>query len=245
MLTDSERERYARQMMLPEVGEVGQEKLKRAKVLIAGCGGLGSPAAIYLVAVGVGTIRIADSDKVEMSNLNRQILHWDSDVNRSKVASAAEKLEKLNPDVNIEIVDERIDESSVSRLADGVDLIVDAMDNMPTRYLLNKAAIDKDIPLMHGAVHGFEGRAMTVIPGKSACLWCLYRGGLPPQEKFPVIGVTPAVIGCIQANEAIKYIVGAGRLLTDRLLVYDGLGLGFTEIEVCRDRHCEHCGSPA
>lgn len=243
MLTDNERERYNRQLMLPEVGEVGQGKLKRARVFIAGCGGLGSPAAVYLAVAGVGTIRLADSDKVEMSNLNRQVLHWDGDVNRRKVDSAADKLGKLNPDVKIEVVHERIDKSSVSRLVAGFDLIVDAMDNMPTRYLLNKAAVDNDISLFHGAVHGFEGRAMTVIPGQTACLWCLYRGGLPPQEKFPVIGVTPAVIGCIQANEAIKYIIGAGRLLTDRLLVYDGLGLGFTEIEVCRDQYCEHCGS--
>jgi len=245
MLTASELERYDRQIMLSELGEKGQEKLKEAKVFIAGCGGLGSPAAMYLAVVGVGTIRIADSDKVEMSNLNRQILHWGEDINRSKVDSAAEKLAKLNPDVNIEIADERIDEYSVCRLAAGFDLIVDAMDNMHTRYLLNKTAIDKDIPFLHGAVYGFEGRAMTVIPGKSACLWCLYRGGLLPKEKIPVIGVTPAVIGCIQATEAIKCITGVGRLLTDRLLVYDGLGLGFTEVGVRRDRHCEHCGSPA
>ena len=243
MLTASELERYDRQLMLSELGEEGQRKLKQAKVFIAGCGGLGSPAALYLAAAGVGVMRIVDSDKVELSNLNRQILHWESDINRRKVDSASEKLRKLNTEIQIEVMDERIDESSASQLVAGYDLIVDAMDNMPTRYLLNKTAVDKNIPFFHGAVYGFEGRAMTVIPGKTSCLWCLYHGDMPPQEKFPVIGVTPAVIGCIQATEVIKYIVGAGRLLTDRLLIYDGLGLQFTEIEVHKDPGCKQCGS--
>ena len=134
-------------------------------------------------------------------------------------------------------------EGNISRLVADSDLIVDAMDNMPTRYLLNKAAIGKGIPFFHGAVHGFEGRAMTIIPGKTACLNCLYRSATKPvKEKFPVIGVTPAVIGCIQATEVIKYIVGVGKLLTDKLLIYNGLEMSFTELKVNRNQNCEHCG---
>ncbi len=243
MLTAREVERYDRQIILSGFGEEGQKKLKQAKVFIAGCGGLGSPVAIYLAVAGVGVMRIVDSDKVELSNLNRQILHWESDIGRRKVDSGAEKLRKLNTEIQIETMDERIDEASAPQLVAGFDLIVDAMDNMPTRYLLNKTAIDKNIPFFHGAVYGFEGRAMTIIPTKTSCLWCLYQGGIPSQEKFPVIGVTPAVIGSIQATEVIKYIVGAGKLLTNRLLIYDGLGLQFTEIEVHRDPDCKHCGS--
>jgi len=241
MLTGDERKRYDRQIMIRGFGEEGQEKLKQAKVLIAGAGGLGSPASLYLVAAGVGMIRIIDRDKVELSNLNRQVLHWDEDIGRRKVDSTAEKLEKLNRWVEIEAIEETITEDNVSQLVAGFDLIVDAMDNRPTRYLLNKAAIDNNIPLFHGAIYGFEGRAMTIIPGKTACLRCVYRGVLP-EEKFPVIGVTPAVIGCIQATEVIKYIVGIGELLTNRLLVYDGLNLKFTEFRVKKDPNCAHCG---
>jgi len=241
MLTTEERERYDRQIMIRGIGEEGQEKLKQAKVVVAGSGGLGSPASIYLAAAGVGTIRMIDHDRVELSNLNRQILHWDKDIGRNKVDSAAEKLSQLNRSVKIEAVEETIDEVNISRLVAGFDLIVDAMDNLPTRYLLNKAAIDNHIPFIHGAVYGLEGRVMTIIPGKTACLRCVYRG-LIPEEKFPVIGVTPAVIGCIQATEVIKYIVGIGKLLTDRLLVYDGLNMKFTELVVKRDPNCEHCG---
>ena len=242
MLTTDERKRYDRQIMIRGLGEAGQEKLKRAKVIIAGSGGLGSPASIYLVAAGVGTIRIIDHDRVELSNLNRQILHWDKDIGRNKVDSAADKLSRLNQGVKIEAVEETINEANISQLVAGFDLIVDAMDNLPTRYLLNKAAIENRIPFVHGAVYGFEGRAMTIIPGKTACLRCVYRGAIAPGEKFPVIGVTPAVIGCIQATEVIKYVVGIGELLTNRLLVYDGLNMKFTELAVKRDPNCEHCG---
>ncbi len=242
MLTAEERERYDRQIMLYGFGEVGQEKLKKARVFIAGTGGLGSPVAIYLAAAGVGTIRIADHDTVELSNLNRQVLHWDEDTGNKKVDSAAAKLRRLNRSVKIEAIVEKITEANVSQLIADSDLIVDAMDNLPTRYLLNRTAIKKDIPFFHGAVYGFEGRAMTIIPGKSACLNCLYHGANVPEEKFPVIGVTPAVIGCIQAAEVIKYIVGLGELLTNRLLDFDGLKMTFTELKVRKDPNCEHCG---
>ncbi len=241
MLTESERERYDRQIIIRGLGEAGQEKLKRAKIVIVGAGGLGSPISIYLAAAGVGTMRIIDHGSVELSNLNRQILHWDEDIGRKKAISAAEKLRRLNPEVKVEAIEAEITESNATQLVAGFDLIVDALDNLPTRYLLNKVAVEQRMPFFHGAVYGFEGRVLTIIPGKSACLRCIYKRTIPA-EKFPVIGVTPALIGCIQAAEVIKYIVGLGKLLTNRLLIYDGLNLKFTELEVARDPDCDHCG---
>jgi adenylyltransferase/sulfurtransferase len=240
-----ELQRYDRQIMIYGFGEAGQEKLKKAKVFLAGAGGLGSPIAIYLAAAGIGTLRIADHDVVELSNLNRQVLHWEENIGKRKVDSAAEKLGKFNTGIKIETISETITEANVSKLVGDSDLIVDAMDNLPTRYLLNKTAVEKGIPFFHGAVYGFEGRAMTVLPGKSACLNCLYHGASVPKEKFPVIGVTPAVIGCIQATEVIKYLVGLGELLTDRLLNYDALRMKFTEFKINRDPDCVVCGDKA
>ena len=243
MLTERELQRYDRQIMIYGFGEEGQEKLKKARVFIAGAGGLGSPTAIYLAVAGIGTIRMADHDTVELSNLNRQVLHWDENIGGEKAHSALNKLQKLNPDVRIEALGKTITEDNALQLVADSDLIVDAMDNLPTRYLLNRTAIQKGIPFFHGAVYGFEGRAMTVIPGKSACLNCVYHGATVPREKFPVIGVTPAVIGCIQATEVIKYLTGLGELLTNRLLNYDALSMKFTEFKVNRDPNCEHCGN--
>ena len=242
MVTPDELERYDRQIKIWGFGKEGQEKLKRAKVFIAGAGGLGSPISIYLAAAGVGAIRIVDCDKIELSNLNRQVLHWYEDVGKSKVTSALEKLQKLNPWVEVEAIAEKMTEANISQLVADSDLIVDAMDNLPARYLLNKTAIDKNIPFFHGAIYGFEGRVMTIIPGKTACLECVYRGRTVPITKFPVIGVTPAVIGCIQATEVIKHVVGLGKMLTNRLLIYDALELKFTEFKVEKDPNCEHCG---
>lgn len=239
-MTAEERQRYSRQIMIPQMGEEGQEKLKRARVFIAGAGGLGSPVSIYLAAAGVGRLRLVDQDTVDLTNLNRQVVHWTADVGRRKVESAQEKLSRLNPHVTIETLSVTISEENASELVEGFDLIVDAMDNLPTRYLLNQTAIARGIPFFHGAVNGFEGRAMTVIPGKTACLRCLYRGPVP-ETKFPVIGVTPAVIGCVQATEVIKYLAGIGDLLANRLLAYDGLNMKFTQFKVQRNPQCEHC----
>jgi molybdopterin/thiamine biosynthesis adenylyltransferase len=244
MLTPVERERYDRQIMIGELGQEGQERLKRSRVAIAGAGGLGSPIAIYLTAAGIGRIRVIDHDDVALSNLNRQILHWEEDIGRKKVDSAKAKLRSLNSAVEIEAIPETITEGNASNLMDGCDVIVDGTDNLPTRYILNRCAIEKNIPFCHGAVHGFEGRVMTIIPGKTACLGCIYRGQVP-QEKFPVIGVVPAVIGSIQATEVIKYLTGIGKLLTNRLLIYDGLKATFTEFSVSKNPGCEHCGSAA
>jgi molybdopterin-synthase adenylyltransferase len=242
MLTPSERERYDRQIMIREIGQEGQGKLKRSRVIIAGAGGLGSPIAIYLTAAGIGTIRVIDHDEVALSNLNRQVLHWEADVGRKKVDSARAKLRNLNSTVDVQAVSETITEENVSKLTEGCDAIIDAMDNLPTRYILNRCAVQKKIPFFHGAVNGFEGRVLTVIPGETACLRCMYRG-LVPQEKFPVIGVVPAVIGSIQATEVIKYLTGIGKLLTNRLLVYDGLKVTFSEFRLNKNPSCDHCGS--
>ena len=241
MLDAEEKQRYDRQIMIPEIGVEGQAKLKKAKVFVAGAGGLGSPISIYLAAAGVGNIRLVDLDQVDRSNLNRQVLHWEKDIGRRKVDSALEKLKGVNPHVTLEGIGERIDEGNVFALTEGFDAVVDAMDNLPTRYLLNKAAIEHRIPFFHGAVRGFEGRAMTVIPGESACLRCMHQREIP-SEKFPVIGIAPGIIGMIQATEVIKYIVGTGRLLTNTVLHYDGLDAKFMEFTVKRNPNCDHCG---
>ena len=241
MLSDQELTRYDRQIMIPGIGKEGQEKLKSAKVFVAGAGGLGSPVSIYLAAAGVGSLRIVDHDRVELSNLNRQVLHWEEDLQKEKVLSAQDKLRKLNRHVDVETMNKTITEENIQDLLKGCHAIVDAMDNLPTRYILNKAALDKGIPFFHGAVRAFEGRMMTVAPGDSACLRCLYHGPVA-QEKFPVIGVAPAVVGCIQATEVIKYLVGMGELLLNRLLIYDGLSMKFTEFKVKKNPKCDHCG---
>jgi molybdopterin/thiamine biosynthesis adenylyltransferase len=241
MLTQTELDRYGRQIMMAGFGEAGQEKLKNAKVFIAGAGGLGSPISIYLANAGIGTMRIVDCDTIELSNLNRQILHWPKDVGRAKVDSAREKLSAMNPDLKLEALKEYMDESNIYQLTEGFDIIVDAMDNIKTRYLLNKAALDHNIPFVHGAIYGLEGRAMTVVPGKSACLGCVYKG-VPPKAKFPVLGVTPAVIGSIEATEVIKYLTGIGELLIDRILIYDGLNMKFMEVTIKKNPECEFCG---
>ena len=241
MLNIKEIKRYNRQIMIEGFGKIGQNKLKDSKVIIVGSGGLGSIISIYLAVAGIGQIGIVDHEDVDLSNLNRQILHWEKDIGRKKVDSAKEKLLGLNPGTKIEAFREKITEKNVSRLVRRFDLIVDALDNFPTRYILNHTAIKNNIPLFHGAVYGFEGRALTIIPGKTACLRCMYRG--PFQEKrVPIIGVAPAVIGSIQATEVIKYILGIGDLLTNRLLFYDGLNLKFTEFKVAKNPKCEHCG---
>jgi adenylyltransferase/sulfurtransferase len=240
VLTPDELERYDRQLLIREMGQAGQERLKRARVAIAGAGGLGSTVAIYLAAAGIGTIGLIDHDEVKLTNLNRQILHGTGDVGSKKVASASSKLKNLNPWTEIVAVDRMITDKNVANLLWGFDGVVGALDNLQTRFFLNKGALDHGIPLFHGAVRAFEGRIMTIIPGKTACLRCVYRGTMP-EEEFPVIGVAPAVVGALQATEVIKYIAGIGKLLTDRFVVYDGLKMEFTELSVIRDPDCPLC----
>ncbi|MBA7471529.1 Sulfur carrier protein adenylyltransferase [subsurface metagenome] len=240
MLSKYELQRYERQIDIAGFGEEGQQKLKNARVVIAGVGGLGSPIAIYLAAAGVGKIRLIDRDSVDLGNLNRQILYNEEDIGELKVASARAKLESFNSTIEIEAISKTIIEDNVFELVGNYDLIVDAMDNFPARRLLNRIAISRGIPLFHGAIHGFEGTATSIIPGSTPCLACLYKQD-PLQKGPPVVGVAPAVIGSIQATEVIKYIVGIGELLTNRLLIYDGLSLEFMELAIARDPDCQEC----
>ena len=239
MLTENELKRYERQIRI--FGADGQERLKNAKVFVAGAGGLGSAISIYLAAAGIGGIRIVDHEKIELSNLNRQILYCDEDVGREKAASAEEKLKKINPDVSLEAISETIEENNVLELVGDFDLIVDAMDNFHTRYLLNRTAIVKNIPFFHGAINGLYGQATTIIPGKTACLRCIFPEP-PLSMTFPVVGATCGVIGCIQVTEIVKYIVKMGSSLENRLLLWDGLNAKIDEIEIERNPSCEDCG---
>jgi molybdopterin/thiamine biosynthesis adenylyltransferase len=242
MLTAAELKRYDRQISLPEIGKSGQERLSQARVLICGAGGLGSPVALYLAAAGIGVLKIVDCDSVSLDNLNRQILHGDADIGKHKVASARETLKRLNPFVTVETCTERISAENALNMASDADVIVDALDNLETRYIMNKAAVDLGTPLVHGAVTGFEGRILTVVPGKSACLRCMHRGDAPAAETFSVIGVTPAVMGSIQATEVIKLVLNIGEVLMNRLIIYDGLNLTWNEFKLKKNPECTHCG---
>ena len=222
-------------------GDEGQERLRQAHIVIAGAGGLGSPVSLYLAVAGVGKITIIDMDVVDRTNLNRQILHYDRDTGRKKTASAEEKLRELNPDITVNAIDVKIDASNAAKLVGRAGGIVDAMDNYPTRYLLNDVAIAKGIPFFHGAIRGFYGQATTVIPGTTPCLKCIFPKA-PPEEVFPVVGVTPGIIGTIQANEVIRYLLGSGELLTGRLFIWDGMQARAEEIRVERNPACEACG---
>ena len=240
-MTDEELGRYERQMKIDGFGVAGQEKLKKAKVVVVGAGGLGTPAATYLAAAGIGTLRIVDNDRVDLSNLNRQILHWTKDVKSNKVDSASRKLRQLNDTIQVEPVMETLTETNALDLISGFDVVVDGTDNLETRLAVNKAIVQKKIPFVHGAVYGFQGRATTIVPYETACIRCLYRGVLP-QTKPAVLGVTPGLIGLVEATETVKLILGMGTLLKDRLLVYDGLKMTFATLKIRRNPTCEDCG---
>jgi len=227
-------------MRIQGIGEGGQKRLKEAEVFVAGAGGLGSPVSIYLAVAGVGKLRIVDKDRVERGNLNRQVLHFDADIGKPKVKSAKETLASLNPGIEVEAVEKEITEKNVNGLVGGADVIVDAMDNFEARFALNRASLELGIPLMHGAVYGFEGRATTIVPGRTACLRCTFKKA-PPREVSPVIGMTPGVVGAIQAAETVKYITGAGELLENRLLIYDLEYQTCREVKLPRDPKCEVC----
>ncbi|MFA4916489.1 MAG: HesA/MoeB/ThiF family protein [Syntrophales bacterium] len=243
MITDTEKERYDRHIRIEEIGIEGQEKLKNSKVLISGAGGLGSPIAIYLAAAGVGSLRIVDQDKVCLNNLNRQILYETGDIDRKKAESAKESLERLNPDIQVKAIVGSITEDNVFDMAEGCDIILDAMDNFPARYLLNDTALKKNIPFIYGGVYGLEGALTTIVPGETACLRCIFPEVPHPAATVPVLGVTTAVIGSLQAMEAIKYIVGIGKLLANRLLIFDGFSATFQEITLKRNPGCPSCAS--
>ena len=244
-------ERYSRHLRLPEVGIDGQKQLEAARVLLVGAGGLGSPAAFYLAAAGVGTLRLVDDDVVDRSNLQRQILHTDARIGMAKVESAATTLAALNPRTRIEAVGERITSDNVERLLDGVNVVIDGADNFPARYLLNDACVKLGKPLVYGAVHRFEGQLSVFDAGrqrgKAPCYRCLFPEPPPPEvapncSEAGVLGVLPGVIGLLQATEAIKLILGIGEPLIGRLLHFDALAMRFRETRLAPDPDCTVCG---
>jgi molybdopterin/thiamine biosynthesis adenylyltransferase len=231
---------YGRQLLISDFGEAGQERLKNSKVFVSGLGGLGSIITLYLVAAGIGTLRIIDKGKVEISNLNRQILYNYDDIGKKKAEAAKIKLERQNPNSKIEEIAGTITERNAVKLIDNSDLIVDALDNYPTRFILNRVAVRKKIPFFYGAVRGFQGMVTTIYPGKTGCLRCLVP--TPPAPSLvPIVGVTPAIIGCIQATEVIKYILGIGELLLNRVLLFNGLNFRFELITFKKREACPDC----
>ena len=240
--------RYSRHLLIPEIGLEGQQRLLQARVLLLGAGGLGSPAALYLAAAGLGRLGIVDDDVVDASNLQRQVLHSTAALGEPKVESAQRRLTDLNPDVEVVPYRERLTTENVDRILDeGWDVIVEGADNFPTRYLLNDASVWKGIPVVHGSIFRFEGQATVFSPGAGPCYRCLFPQP-PPPELAPscaeggVLGVLPGVIGSIQASEALKLVLGIGRPLIDRLLLYDALAGSFDEVAVRRDPACPVCG---
>jgi adenylyltransferase/sulfurtransferase len=240
MLSEAERERYKRQLIMDGFSEPQQERLAKAAVLVAGAGGLGCSVSLYLAAAGVGRLRIVDSEAVELSNLNRQVAYSDSDVGSSKVEAIARRIGELNREVRVEPRNVHMDDATLPSLVGGCDAIIDALDNLPTRYAVNRAALARGVPIVHGAALGFFGQVMTIVPGVTPCLMCLYRGRVT-SGVTPVIGVTPGVIGLLQAVEAIKLLAGLGRLLKGTLLAFDGLQMSFDELEIPRDPECPAC----
>jgi sulfur-carrier protein adenylyltransferase/sulfurtransferase len=245
-LTREQRERYSRHLLIPEVGVEGQQKLLESRVLLLGAGGLGSPAALYLAAAGVGTLGIVDDDEVDLSNLQRQVVHTTDRIGVPKVDSAEETINSINPDVDVVKYPVRLDASNIMEIIEGYDVIVDGLDNFPTRYLLNDASVRLRIPVVSAAILGFDGQLSVFAPYEGPCYRCLFREP-PPAELAPscgangVLGVLPGVMGLLQATEAIKLVIGQGDPLIGRLLLYDALGATFTTVKVKRDPECPIC----
>jgi adenylyltransferase/sulfurtransferase len=242
MLTDNELIRYNRQILFPGFGEEGQLKLRNSHVVVAGIGGLGSPASLYLASAGVGHIAIVDNDRVELSNLNRQVLHWDKDIGEKKVISAQRKLSELNPGIEIIPIFKKITKSNVAAIIKGANVVIDGMDNFETRFVLNSGCVKEKIPFIHGAIHGLSGEITTIIPGKTPCYACIYPEAPEAKKAFPVFGATPALIASLQVMEAIKLIAGLENLLMGKMLFVDGGSMEFNSIELKKTPHCKVCG---
>jgi len=250
-LTQDQIERYSRQIVLKEVGGIGQKKLLSSKISLIGLGALGSSAAYYLAAAGVGTLQIIDFDTVEISNLHRQILHFTEDINRKKTKSAASKLNSLNPDCNIEIINDRITPKNSKDLLKGSDFVIEGSDNISTKMLINDTCISLKIPFTIAGVLRFHGQIMTVVPeNKSSCYRCVFGDITEGDSSMScsqagVIGFVPGILGCLEANEALKYILGIGDLLTNKIMYVDLLRNSFDFIKVHRDNNCIACGDNA
>ncbi|MEK6528626.1 MAG: molybdopterin-synthase adenylyltransferase MoeB [Nitrospirota bacterium] len=245
--TEEQLQRYSRHIILPEVGGKGQKKIAGAKVFIVGAGGLGCPVGYYLTAAGVGTIALIDNDRVELSNLQRQIAHSVNTVGVNKAESAKKTFEALNPDVEIIAIKERINNKNILDLIKDYDIIVDGSDNFPTRYLINDACVMLKKPLVSGAILRFEGQLTTIIPGEGPCYRCLFEDPPPPGlvpscQEAGVLGVLPGVIGALQATEVLKLILGKGKPLNGQLLIYDALTSNFRKVKIPKNPKCPICG---
>jgi adenylyltransferase/sulfurtransferase len=246
-MNEEQIERYSRNIILKEVGGKGQKRLLRSKILIIGAGGLGAPAALYLAAAGVGTIGLVDGDNVDLSNLQRQVIHFTDDVGVPKVDSAKEKINRLNPDVQVRVHKERVWSSNISGIIADYDFIIDGTDNFPAKFLINDACVLNGKPYSHAGILRFNGQTITVLPHKSSCYRCLFiapppAGAVPSCSEAGVLGGMVGIIGTIQAVEALKYLLGIGELLTDRLLVFEALSMRFREVTVKRNAACPVCG---
>ena len=245
--TDEQIERYSRHIILPEVGGSGQQKMLEARVLLLGAGGLGSPAAYYLAAAGIGNLGIVDFDQVDLSNLQRQIIHSTERIGMLKTESAKKTIQALNPDVNVTLYNEKMDSSNIMRLIEDYDYVVDGADNFPTRYLVNDACVMKNKILIHGSIYRFEGQVTVFKPGDGPCYRCLYPeppppGMVPNCQEGGVLGVLAGVIGNLQVVEVLKLILGIGKPLVGKLLIYDALNTEFRNLRLRKDANCPVCG---
>jgi len=246
-LNQEQKNRYSRHILLDGVGEQGQVKLLNSKVLVIGCGGLGSPACLYLAAAGVGTIGIVDADKVDLSNLQRQIAHHTPDIGIDKVESAKAKMNSINPDVNVQTHKIWADADNIRQLITGYDFVIDATDNFESKFLINDACFYEKTPFCHAGIVGFEGQLMTIIPAETACYRCIFEAP-PPDGTVPMCGdvgvlcTVPGVLGTLQATEAIKYIIGVGDLSVNSLLTFNAVNMSFRNIPLKRNVDCAICG---
>lgn len=246
MLNEQQIERYSRHIILKEVGGAGQEKILAGKALIIGAGGLGAPAAMYLAAAGVGTVGIVDFDKVDLTNLQRQIIHFTKDVGREKVISAKEKMEAINPDVKVITYQERLNSSNIADIIKDYDFIIDGTDNFPVKFLINDACVMQKKPFSHGGILRFEGQTLTYIPGH-ACYRCIFKEP-PPKNAVPtcsqagILGAIAGMLGTVQAAEALKFLLGIGDLLKNRILIFDALKMNYRTVNIKRDPKCPVCG---
>ena len=246
-LTEKQIERYSRHIILEEIGGTGQEKLLSSKVLIVGAGGLCSPAALYLAAAGIGTIGIIDNDKVDLTNLQRQIIHHTEDVGVEKVKSAAAKIKSINPDIRVRAYHQLAKAENISEIIREYDFVIDGTDNFPAKFLINDACYFENIPFSHAGILKFYGQLITILPGKTTCYRCIFNapppaGTVPSCSQAGVLGALAGVIGSLQATEAIKYILGIGELLTNTLLTYDALQMNFRAVKLSRNPNCPLCG---
>jgi len=243
MLTKNDLTRYERQILYTDFGEKGQERLKQSHVVVAGLGGLGCFASLYLTCAGIGHITLIDCDRVELSNLNRQVLHYEEDIGGEKPVSAARKLAKLNSSIDVTPAFKKITERNARGIIRGANVVIDGMDNFKTRFILNKACVAEGIPFIHGGVHGLFGEVTTIIPGRTPCLACIFPEVPQRKVSLPVFGVTPALIAILQVTEAIKLLAGFGSLLTGKMLYFNGETMDFTFRDLIKNQNCMVCGT--